>query len=335
MPTKIEITAKTFLFATGIVAGFWFLIQIRQVILLLFISLILVSALHAPVDLLEKRKVPRVVAILLLYILILAAIFGILAIIIPPFVEQTNNLISRLPVIFEAMNKFITYYQIPTADIAQRLSTEIGKVGGNLFRITQGVLSTFLGIITLLVLTFYLLLEWKRVINLLASAFSGKQEKRIKKLLNDVQAGLGAWVRGELILMIIVGALSYLGLFILGIPSALPLAVFAGLLEIIPIIGPIIAAVPAILTGLSVSPILAIAVAALYFIIQQLENNLIVPNVMSKAVGINPLVTLIALMIGANLLGIMGAILVVPIVVAAKIIIADLFSPAGEEVPED
>lgn len=335
MPTKIEITAKTFLFAIGVVAGFWFLVQIRQVILLLFISLILVSALHAPVDFLEKRKVPRVVAILFLYILILAAIFGVLAIIIPPFIEQTNNLISRLPIVFEAVNRFITYYQIPTADIAQRLSSEIGRLGGNLFKITTGVLSSLLAVITLLVLTFYLLLEWKRVTHLAASVFSGKQEKRIKKLLNDVQKGLGAWVRGEVILMIIVGTLSYLGLLALGIPSALPLAVFAGLLEIIPIIGPIVASVPAILIGLSVSPILAIAAAALYFIIQQLENNLIVPNVMAKAVGLNPLITLIALMIGANLLGVLGAILAVPIVVASKIIITDLVAPAGEEVPED
>lgn len=317
------------------VAGFWFLVQIRQVILLLFISLILVSALHAPVDFLERKKVPRVVAILFIYILILAAIFAVLAIIIPPFIEQTNNLISRLPIVFEAVNRLITYYQIPTADIAQRLSSEIGRLGGNLFKITTGVLSSLLAAITLLVLTFYLLLEWKRVTHLAASVFSGKQEKRIKKLLNDVQKGLGAWVRGEIILMIIVGTLSYLGLLALGIPSALPLAVFAGLLEIIPIIGPIVASVPAVLIGLSVSPILAIAVAALYFIIQQLENNLIVPNVMAKAVGLNPLITLIALMIGANLLGVLGAILAVPIVVASKIIITDLVAPAGEEVPED
>lgn len=335
MPTKIEITAKTFLFGIGIIFGIWFLIQIRQVILLLFVSLILVSALHSPVDFLEKRKVPRSLAILLLYVLIMAAVFGILAIIIPPFVEQTNNLISRLPVLIESINRFLTYYQIPTQDLVTRLSTELGRLGGNLFKITTGVLSTFLGVITLLVLTFYLLLEWKRLTNLAASAFSGKQEKRVKKLLNDVQTGLGAWVRGELTLMIIIGVFSYLGLSILGIPSALPLAVFAGLLEIIPVIGPIIASIPAILAGFSVSPILALAVAALYFIIQQIENSLIVPNVMAKAVGVNPLITLIALMIGAKLSGLVGAVLAVPIVVLAKITFSDFFAPVGEEVPED
>lgn len=335
MPTKIEITAKTFLFAIGIFIGFWFLIQIRQVILLLFISLILVSALHSPVDWLERRKVPRAAAIFALYIIILGIIFGILALIIPPFVEQTNNLISRLPVVIEAVNRFLTYYQIPTEELVSRLSTELGRIGGNILRITTGVLSTLLAAITLLVLTFYLLLEWRRVTKLAASAFAGRQEKRIKKLLNDIQSGLGAWVRGEITLMIIVGVLSYIGLFALGVPSALPLAVFAGLLEIIPIIGPIIASIPAILIGLSVSPVLAIAVAALYFLIQQLENNLIVPNVMAKAVGINPLITLIALMIGANLFGIMGAILVVPVVVLAKIIFADFAAAASDVVPED
>lgn len=335
MPTRVEITAKTFLFAIGIVAGVWFLIQIRQVILLLFISLILVSALHSPVDWLERRKVPRAVAILLLYIFILAVVFGILAIIIPPFIEQTNNLISRLPTIINAVNRFLTYYQIPTQDLVSRLSSEIGRVGGNIFKITTSVFSGLIGTLTLLVVTFYLLLEWKRVTNLLASVFSGKQEKRIKRLLNEIQTGLGAWVRGEISLMIIVGVLSYIGLFALGVPSALPLAVVAGLLEIIPIIGPIISAVPAILTGLSVSPVLALAVAALYFIVQQLENHVIVPNVMAKVVGINPLVTLIALMIGANLLGIFGAFIVVPFVVLAKIVFVEFFAPAGDLVPED
>lgn len=335
MPTKIEITAKTFLFGIGIVLGFWFLVQIRQVILLLFISLILVSALHSSVDWLEKRKVPRVLGILFLYVLIVAFIFGILAVIIPPLIEQTNNLISRLPLIFEQINRFLTYYQIPTQDLVTRLSAELGKLGGNIFQITQGVLSTLLTIITLLVLTFYLLLEWKKVTNLAASAFAGRQEKRVKKLLNDIQVGLGAWVRGEIALMLIIGGVSYLGLFLLGIPSALPLAVLAGVLEIIPIIGPIISAIPAVLIGLTISPVIAIAVAALYFIIQQLENNLIVPNVMSKAVGVNPLVTLVALMVGAKLFGIFGAVLSVPIVVLAKIVFADLFAPAGDEIPED
>ena len=335
MPTRVEITAKTFLFAIGIVAGIWFLIQIRQVILLLFISLILVSALHSPVDWLERRKIPRAVAILLLYILILAVVFGSLAIIIPPFIEQTNNLISRLPVIVDAVNRFLTYYQIPTQDLVSRLSSEIGRVGGNIFKITTSVLSGLLGTLTLLVVTFYLLLDWKRVSNLLASVFSGKQEKRIKRLLNEIQTGLGAWVRGEISLMIIIGVLSYIGLFALGVPSALPLAVVAGLLEIIPIIGPMISAVPAILTGLSVSPVLALAVAALYFIVQQLENHVIVPNVMAKVVGINPLVTIIALMIGANLLGIFGAFIVVPFVVLAKIVFVEFFAPAGDVVPED
>ena len=335
MPTKIEITAKTFLFGIGIVLGFWFLVQIRQVILLLFISLILVSALHSSVDWLEKRRVPRVLGIIFLYLLIIAVVFGILAVIIQPLIEQTNNLISRLPLIFEQINRFLTYYQIPTQDLVTRLSAELGKLGGNIFQITQGVLSTILTTITLLVLTFYLLLEWKKVANLAASAFAGRQEKRVKKLLNDIQVGLGAWVRGEIALMLIIGGTSYLGLLLLGIPSALPLAVLAGVLEIIPIIGPIISAIPAILTGLTISPIIALAVAALYFIIQQLENNLIVPNVMSKAVGVNPLVTLVALMIGAKLLGVVGAVLIVPIVVLAKIVFADLFAPGGEEVPED
>jgi len=178
-------------------------------------------------------------------------------------------------------------------------------------------------------------LEWPKIVSLVSSLFSGKEEKRIKKLLNDIEAGLGAWVRGEIILMIIVGMLSFVGLTLLQVPYALSLAVWAGLLEIVPIIGPILSAVPAVLVALLVSPVLAVAVVALYFIVQQLENHLIVPNVMRRAVGVNPLITILTLMVGAKLAGISGAVLSVPLVVLLKIILKDIFQPQGEEVPEE
>jgi predicted PurR-regulated permease PerM len=139
-------------------------------------------------------------------------------------------------------------------------------------------------------------------------------------------------VRGELTLVLVIGLLSFVGLTLLGIPYALPLAVIAGVMEIVPVVGPIIAAVPAIAAALLISPVFALATAALYFVIQQLENHLIVPTVMNRAVGLNPLMTIIALMIGGRLLGIGGAILAVPIVVVLKIIITDILEnrPARE-----
>lgn len=334
-PTRIEISYKTILFAFAIAFAVWFLIQIKTILVLLFISLILVSAFHSPVDYLQRRRIPRVLAILILYFLVGGFFAGAISLIIPPFIEQTQNLIEKFPIILAEIAKFITFYQIPTQDLVTRAAQEFGPFGANFFKFTLGFFSSIVGVITLIVFTFYLLLEWPGVVSLASSAFAGKEEKRIKKLLNDVEAGLGGWVRGEIALMIIVGLLSYIGLTLLQVPYALSLAVLAGLLEIVAIIGPILAAVPAVFAALLVSPILAIAVVALYFIIQQLENHLIVPNVMRKAVGVNPLVTILALMIGAKLAGIAGAILSVPLVVLIKIILQDLLQPKGDEIQEE
>jgi len=136
---------------------------------------------------------------------------------------------------------------------------------------------------------------------------------------------LGGWIRAQLILMSLIGVLVYLGLTILGIEFALPLAILAGLLEIIPNFGPTMAAVPAILMGFAISPLTGIAVGALYFLIQQLENSLIVPQVMKRTVGFNPVVTIIALMIGFKLGGAFGAVLAIPFGLMIKAIIFELF----------
>lgn len=334
-PTRIEISYKTILFAAALVFAVWLLIQIRAIIALLFVSLILVSALHSPVDFLQKHKIPRFMAILILYFLVGGFLIGTFSLIVPPFVDQTSNLVERFPIILTEIAKLVTFYQIPTQDLVSRIAQEFAPFGANFFKFTLGFLSSILGIITLIVFTFYLLLEWPKIVSFTSSVFSGKEEKRMRKLLNDIEAGLGAWVRGEIILMIVVGLLSYLGLALLQVPYALSLAVLAGLLEIVAIVGPILAAIPAVLIALLVSPILALAVAALYFLIQQLENHLIVPNVMRKAVGVNPLVTILALMVGAKLAGIIGAVLSVPLVVLIKIVLKDLLQPQGEEIPEE
>jgi predicted PurR-regulated permease PerM len=188
-------------------------------------------------------------------------------------------------------------------------------------------------VITLFVLSFYLLVEWKTFVKLASSPFSGSQEKKVSNLIIKIEKGLGAWVRGQLALSIIVGVVTYIGLTILAVPYALPLALIAGIFEIIPLIGPIISAIPAILIGLTVSPAIALAAMALFIVVQQLENNLIVPMVMSKVVGLQPPVVIIALLIGAKLNGIGGAFLAIPVVIIAKIIFKEFLM--AEEIAEE
>ncbi len=135
---------------------------------------------------------------------------------------------------------------------------------------------------------------------------------------------MGAWVRGQLFLSLVIGVLVYIGLFLLNVPYALTLAIAAGVLEVVPVIGPIVASIPGILLAFTISPVLALGVAVMYFVVQQLENHLIVPQVMGRAVGLNPLVVILAIAVGSRLLGIMGALLAVPLTVVLQIIVLEV-----------
>ena len=150
--------------------------------------------------------------------------------------------------------------------------------------------------------------------------------KRVGRVVKNIEQRLGSWVQGQLFLMLIIGVVSYIGLLLLKIDFALPLAILAGLLEIVPTIGPIISAIPAVIIGLSMTPVTALLVALLFFLIHQSENTLVVPFVMKKSVGLPPLLTIIALMIGGKLAGIAGVVLAVPVVLIIQEILHEYFN---------
>jgi predicted PurR-regulated permease PerM len=172
--------------------------------------------------------------------------------------------------------------------------------------------------VALAFMTFYLLLERINLTKYLTVLFGADKEKEVIIVINNIEKRLGSWVRGELTLMVLIGLMSYIGLRLLGVEFALPLAILAGLLEILPNIGPVVSAVPAVLTGLMISPMMALAILALYFLIHQAENTLVAPKVMQKVVGINPLVTILSLAIGFKLAGVSGAILAIPVVLVIQ-----------------
>jgi len=323
MPVKVEISYKTVLFTIFFLIGLWLIIQIRDIIILLFLSAILLSGLLRPVEWLNSKKIPRALSVLIVYIFIIAFIAFTIGIIVPPLVSQSSDFISKLPQILGTINDFLVFNKIPVNNLSDIIGRQLQSVAGNFISVTSAIFSSIFLVITLLVLTFYLLLEWNKFLRLLTSPFSGKQEKKVANLITKIESGLGGWLRGQLALSLIIGVLTYIGLKILGIEYALPLALVAGILEIIPIIGPIISAIPAVLVGLTVAPIMGVAVAALFFVIQQLENHLIVPMVMKRVAGLQPPVVIIALLIGAKLGGIGGAFLAIPIIVVGKAVFTE------------
>jgi len=316
MSRKIDISHRTVFFIAIFIFSLWITYLIRDLLIILFVGLILMSALAPMVNLLSKLKLPKPLSIAITYIIIVGIVAGILVSILPPLIEQSAKLIVTLPPLAAQ------FFNVTNIDRSV-FQSELTSLSKNIFSITIGLFDNFLTIIFLLVLTFYLLLERDNLENRIAALFIGR-ETRVRNLIVHIQEKLGAWLRGQLFLSIIIGILSYIGLTILNIPYALPLALVSGVMEVVPVIGPIISALPAILIALTISPLLSLGVAAMYFVIQQTESHLIVPQVMKRAVGLNPLIVILAIAIGLRLLGFAGALLAVPIAVVIQIIATEI-----------
>lgn len=327
MPKTIEISHRTIIFVLLALGGVWVFIQISPIVVTLFIALLLTTALNPLVDKLTQFKLPRGIAILVIYIVLIALLSAGLTSIVAPLVDETTKFVNRLPDLFDQLGGWLESVGIQgvSGNLVANQVSQLGQIPGNIVKFVIFLFSNLIGVVTLLVLTFYMLLERKNLNRYLLVLFGGDGEAKAKTFVDKLEASLGGWVRGELILMLIIGTITYIGLKLLDIPYALPLSIIAGVLEILPNIGPIVSAIPAILVALTVSPVMALGVAALYFVIQQLENSLIAPKVMQKAAGVNPLVTIISLAIGFQIAGAVGAILAVPVVIVLRVLLVDVF----------
>lgn len=333
-PIKIEISHKTVIFTIAFLISLWFVIQIKEIIIVIFLSLIVLSALHKPVDWFTRHKIPRVLSVIIVYIIMIATITIGIGLVIPPLVEQSNEFGKVLPQIISTINDFFVFNEIPVEDISTIIARQIQQLAGDFINVFSKLFSRVLLTFTVFILSFYFLLDWDKFVRLIASPFSGKNETKAINLIAKIETGLGHWLRGQVALSIIVGLMVYIGLTLLGMPFAIPLAVIAALLEIIPIIGPTIAAIPAILVALTFSPFLSLAIVALYIIIQQIESNIFQPVIMSKVTGIHPPAIIIGLLIGSKLSGVAGAILAVPFIVLFKIIASELFNEDKKKVED-
>lgn len=316
MPAKIEISTKTIIFTVFFLILLRFLVEIRSILFIIFISFILMSAFKPLVEKLEKLRLPRVIAILLVYLAGLSVIVYTGSTLIPPLVTQSINLGQHLPQLIKDYLPFISI------DV-QSLTQQIAPIGENILKVSVGIFSNIFNIFSLLAVSFYMLMEREHFESHL-SKFMGKEATvDFITILDRVEERLGAWVRGQFTLALIIGLSTYLGLLLLDLPYILPLSILAGIMEIIPIIGPIISAIPAVLVALTANPLLALATVVVFIVIQQLENHLVVPYVVRKSVGLPPVITIITLMIGARMAGILGALLSVPLLVMTETIISE------------
>jgi len=319
MPRKIEISHRTIIFSVLFLLFLWFLYSIRDIILEFIVALLIMAILDPIVSRLSKYKIPRVLSVLVVYIVVIGALVFVIGAIIPPLIEQSSAFAGGLP-------KYLGNIGISTfisEQIVKQILSQIGTLPGQAVKLGVSIFSNVLGVITVLILAFYLLLTRGKLDEALGFFFGDAKKKEVSRIVDMLETRLGGWARGELALMFLVGTLTYIGLSILGIPFSLPLAILSGLLEIVPYLGPIISAIPGVIIGLGISPVIGLAAMAVYFLVQQIENYVFVPKVMEKSVGVNPIITLLALAIGFRLAGIVGVIMSVPVVISVQVIVKE------------
>ncbi|KKR08131.1 MAG: hypothetical protein UT32_C0003G0007 [Parcubacteria group bacterium GW2011_GWC2_39_14] len=312
----------------------FFLYVIKDVLAIIFVSIIFSSAVDPWVDKMQSKHFPRFVSILLIYVVLFSIIFLAVYALIPPLTEQVTQLATNFPKYFTKLGD--TYQGLRSFSlehgvldnlnqgitaIKDNLTSAVGSVLGSVVTVFGGIISFFV----ILVITFYMTIEESAIKRSLGFILPEKYQPLVLQIIDKVQKQIGNWLKGQLVLCLIIGLMSYIGLLILGINYALVLAFVAAIGEFIPYVGPFVSAVPAIFLALTQSPTKGLCVLILYVIIQQVENHLVAPKVMQKAVGLNPIITIISLLIGVKIAGFLGVFLAIPVATGLSVVVRELY----------
>jgi predicted PurR-regulated permease PerM len=338
--------AKVVLVAAAVLAALYFSYLIRTVLGLVLIAGFFAVAIAPAVNWLDNRKVPRWAAILLVYLSIAGGIFGIGLLIVPPLVTGVETLSSNLDNYAEDLRNNPTFakyddeYHITEKlqEQAKELPSKLGDAAGTLRDVTVGVFSRFVQLFSILVITFFLVKDGSRLLEFFYRQLPEVRARRFRKIAGDISDAISGYVFGNFVISVLAGLVTYVTLRILGVPFALPLAILFGFFDLIPLVG---ATLGGILVGIVVAfaadfPIGLIVWAAVLILYQQVENNLIQPFVYGKAVQLHPLVVIVAILIGAALLGVLGALMAIPAAAAVQAVVRDYWRfKHPEQAPPD
>jgi predicted PurR-regulated permease PerM len=329
MHQKIDISTSTLVRFLLLLAVIWFAYLVRDVLILLFFVLIIVAGLSPTVDRWAKT-ITRPGAVVSVFLLLFLAIAGLFYLVIPPFVGQLTTFAGNLPDYISSLANTAhesSGFAQSLADVVSKnldsISNQLSNVGGAILTQTVGVISGLVAFVTVLVLSFYLLLEEQGFKKMYMGVMPEEWHEPFSEITRKIMVKLGAWIRGQLILMFAVGLATTIGMLLIGSPYALTLGVWSGLTEVIPVVGPIVGAVPGVATSLAQSPLHGLLALMVYAIVQQLENNILVPRIMARAVGLNPVLVILAIIIGGKLYGLTGVFIAVPLTAVLSVVVGD------------
>jgi len=326
MDKEVVISVKTALVFVGVALGCYLVYRMGEVFAILGVSLLIATAVEQTVKRLVRKRIRRGLAVYLVYILLIALGLGIFTAGIPPLLKEVRRLIENLPHILQSLSN-LEQLGFSTDSIF----TQITSLSANIVTVSYSVFSNATILITIFFLSLYMSLDWENLKIKFLSLFANETRDEIEETIFEIEVSVSQWIKGQALLMVAVGVASFAGFTAIGIEYALALAVIAGILEIVPMLGPTITAVIASAITFTQSPIKGLMVLGVCIVIQQLENNLLVPRIMQKVSGFSPLVILIAVVTFTSFFGIVGTVVAVPCVMIGFVIAKRVLNFAGSE----
>lgn len=334
-----KLSARQVIFGTLVVAcvalAFWLLLHFYSVIFILFIAIVISTAIRPLVDRLYSLGLPRPAGIILVYLGILFAIVGFVGLVAPVIIEQVATIGQAIPAAYTRLRDTmlhtpnllilrLAFEMPPELNMSAADPTTGEEAFSAVSQLWQGInvaARTTFGILATLVLAFYWTLDGDRSQRAVLMLLPADKRDQARDLMATIQETVGRYVTGQLTLSLVIGTVSLAAYLLIGLPYALVLAIIAGILEAVPVVGPLLAAIPAILIAIPLGPGKLIAVIVINVLIQQLENTLLVPRIMKKAVGVSPLVTLLSLVAFSSLFGIVGALVAIPLAAVIQLLL--------------
>ena len=310
----------------------------RRALVLIYLSVLLATGLGPVVYAIENqttahgrriKRLPRWFAILVIYLTIIGILTVVGLLVLPPLVEQAQGLWEQRYTLFERVqsfliNKGLLSERLTLEEAVRRAPATPSDAVGTLATAVTTTVEGLFGLITILILTFYLLIESDSLLAGFARLFPRAERARVQEAAQKISTKVSAWLNGQLILAGTIGISAAIGLYVLKVPYFYVLALLAAVGEVIPVIGPVLSAIPAVLVGFAVSPQTGIFVLVFWIAQQQVENHLLVPKVMERQVGVSAVTVIVALLIGGSVLGILGAILAVPTAAIIQVVVNEL-----------
>lgn len=321
MDKQVVISIKTVIVTLLIILGGYIVVRLGSVIRILLLATLIVISMEGAIKYFRKivlfnRPISRGIAVLVSYGLLILVLIGIFTFIVPPVIIEFQKLMVNLSSIIRNL-EMPKGLEVSITDVIPQAS----KISSGILTATLSIFSNLAAFLSLLIISIYMSLDWENIKKNIISIFPRNLEDTVHETIDEIEKSVGSWIRGQLLLMLSIGVASFVGLSILGMKYAIGLSLVSGIFEAVPLLGPVLTAILAGIIGFAESPIKGIGVVALFIIIQQLENNILVPKVMERVSGFRPLVILLALLVGGNFFGIIGAVCAVPMLMITTVIL--------------